>query len=102
MTTEHPIALPSELFEEWIRLPVSTKQLLETAVQWGADMELEACCEWLDYNCPSVGAHHLRSDRRPNPPSLKQQALEELRTIEMTDLVITDTIRRALEALPDD
>jgi hypothetical protein len=81
--------------------------IAEQAAQWGADQELEACCEWLDYNCPSVGAHHLRADRRRKPPSLKEQALAELEEI-MTELhnetgsaFTASAIRRALEALPE-
>jgi hypothetical protein len=77
------------------------------AAQWGADQELEACCEWLDRNCPSVGAHHLHTERRPKPPSLKEQALDELDGIAAVfrmshggDLVC-DKIRRALEQLDD-
>ena len=50
----------------------------------------------------------LRTARRPKPPSLKEQALEELESIStcfrathMGDIVC-DKIRRALEALPND
>jgi hypothetical protein len=81
--------------------------LATRAAQWGADQELEACCEWLDYNCPSVGAHHLRADRRPlpNPPSLKGQALEQLDCVEgilrNLGVINTDMLRRAVEALPE-
>ena len=87
--------------------PDYLKEIADRSAQWGADQELEACCEWLDYNCPSVGAHHLRASRRPKPPSLKEQALNQLTSIQ-TDLnkfgmgISTDTIRRAIEALPDD
>jgi len=73
-------------------------------IRHGADQELEKCCEW-------VSMHHgpeprLRAARRPKPPSLKEQALEQLGCIQ-TDLnkfgmgIRTDTIRRALEALPE-
>jgi hypothetical protein len=76
------------------------------AAQWGADQELEACCEWLDYNCPSVGAHHLRADRRSKPASLKEQALAALKRYEAEvwcEEMTSDSsiIRRALEALPE-
>jgi hypothetical protein len=43
------------------------------AAQWGADQELEACCEWLrskDILEPAIDA--LRADRRSKPPSLKE------------------------------
>ena len=80
------------------------------AARWGADQELEVCCEWIADN----SLHHadsdllkdLRAARRPKPPSLKEQALQEL------DLLTADAtthglgfdasaIRRALESLPD-
>jgi hypothetical protein len=79
----------------------------EAKLQQARDQELEACCEWLDYNCPSIGAHHLRAARRPKPPSLKEQALEALNEAdqglnESEWRPRSNTIRRALEALPDD
>jgi hypothetical protein len=73
------------------------------AAQWGADQELEACCEW---TAIVGGADALRAARRPKPPSLKEQALEQLACIQ-TDLnkfgmgISTNTIRRALEDLDD-
>jgi hypothetical protein len=56
----------------------------------------------------SYGCHDgisLRAARRPKPPTLNSIALQMLGTIEqdahyLTE--ITDTIRRALEALPND
>jgi hypothetical protein len=76
------------------------------AAQWGADQELEACCEWLqlNYNYPLVN-HPLRATRRPNPPSLKEQALHELVDAydrDKIDNTTYDTIRAALLALPND
>jgi hypothetical protein len=79
------------------------------AAQWGADQELEACCLWVnsvdDDDC--FGAN-LRAARRPKPPSLKEQALDDLDGIAAVfrmsyggDLMC-DKIRRALEALPND
>jgi hypothetical protein len=68
-----------------------------------ADQELEACCKW---TAIVGGAEALRATRRPMPPSLKEQALEQLACIQ-TDLnkfgmgISTNTIRRALEALDD-
>jgi len=73
-----------------------------------ADQELEACVEWLDRNSPVIGGFHLRIDRRPKPPSLKEQALEALQFVdEKLDLPLHNhcnaihTIRRALNELPD-
>jgi len=119
----HPITPPPELVQQWIAeiwhegTPVQVAQsdlhLATCAAAWGADQELEACCEWLDYNCPSVGAHHLRNDRRPKPPSLKEQALALLDPSNTYGSITqekeyrisvanAEIIRRALEALPDD
>ena len=74
----------------------------------GADAELKACCEWLwDQPLPAHYATGLRNTRRPTPTSLKQQALDELQEATQYALnngtrLYTATIRRALEALPDD
>jgi hypothetical protein len=113
--TDHPITPPPELVQQWRNLPEYTSQLrmmssvtLTTeklqdiatqAARWGADQELEACCEWLK----SVGLHTyaLRAGRRPKPPSLKEQALMAINAIDAgTDkLGDSDIIRRALEQL---
>lgn len=76
------------------------------AAQWGADQELEACVEWLDRNSPVIGGFHLRIDRRPKPPSRKEQALEAIGRL-CASVIHDDlkndaaTIRRALEGLDD-
>jgi hypothetical protein len=78
----------------------------EKATQWGADQELKACCEWLEQQ--TLCGHQdllpsLRAARRPKPPSLKEQALLALNKLPPNrDCgVAHDTIRRALEQLPD-
>jgi hypothetical protein len=98
MTNQHPITPPLELLDKWNNLSLSNKEILVIVAQWGADQELEACCEWLE-NQPQW-MEDLRSARRPKPPSLKEQALRRL------DYVTAfgddkDIIRRALEALPE-
>ena len=107
MTELHPITPSPELIEEWVELsrptPVSYSNpnvLATYAARWGADQELEACCEWLD----GVGdlKQLLRTARRPKPPSLKEQALEEVGAFEGMGTCNIDIIRRALEAIPDD
>ena len=74
------------------------------AAQWGADQELEACCEWLEcnYNYPQVN-HPLRVARRPQTPSLKEQAFDALHGIHDQGPTPEQVaiIRRALEALDD-
>jgi len=67
-----------------------------------ADQELEACCEWLDERAVLNGATALRIIRRPKPPSLKEQALDELASAERLYPADWSTIRKALEALSND
>jgi hypothetical protein len=95
------------------QLKLDTEQINQ-AWQKGADQELEACCEWLDSQHHSTTwSSRLHTARRPKPPSLKEQALETLRSMQIDPVVINgvnvnadvmvkyDTIRRALEQLPD-
>lgn len=100
MTEQHPITPPPELVTKW----ASSMCGYYEAARWGADEELEACCEWLDKKIGAVDSCDLRAARRPNPPSLNEVALQMLGTIERDAHYIpeiTDTIRRALEALDD-
>ena len=108
MTQKHPITPPPELVHQWADMLAShsDQAIFTMAAQWGADQELEACCEWLEcnYNYPQVN-HPLRAARRPEPPSLKEQALEALEALPTPAGQVTAdrlaTIRRALEALPE-
>jgi hypothetical protein len=78
--------------------------VMDQAAQWGADAELNYCCDELSFWGSKGMAERLRSDRRPKPPSLKEQALAALEVI--PKLVgfesERDAIRRALEALSND
>jgi LmbE family N-acetylglucosaminyl deacetylase len=94
----------------------------EVELQKARDEELAACCKVLgerDYMGTGVCGVYLRSARRPKPPSLKEQALAALSradkdalTNQLTGKVVdlrtilskeqSDTIRKALEALPND
>ena len=79
-------------------------QVAIMGVHWGADQELEACCDWLKKNTYHITIEFLRDARRPKPPSLKEQALTVLdHTQKGYGLAEVDleTIRRALEQLPD-
>ena len=110
--TNHPITPPPELVQQWINEEggLTAGHIATAAAQWGADMELEACVEWLDQNCDQWKLPvSLRAARRPKPPSLKEQALDAMgrftanahtRANEMAQDF--ETIRRALEALPND
>ena len=127
MTPTSPIVPPTELRRQWLdndHFPMVTgthdllsvtrdrlNSVIDQAAQWGADQELEACCEQLK-SIPSplgipfgeMASNALRAARRPQPPSLKEQALAALEVI--PKLVgfesERDAIRRALEALPND
>ena len=114
MTNQHPITPPPELINQWWNEAHQTAKhdeqigpLVATrAAQWGADQELEACCEWLrkEVNGGWGLDNQLRAARRPKPPSLKEQALEVLGHAQKgwgLAEVDLDTIRRALEALPE-
>jgi hypothetical protein len=114
MTQQHPITPPPELVKQWLgeffgctvsgELSDSERFLATRAAQWGADQELEACCEWLDREGWSGESRQLRAARRPKPPSLKEQALMHFESFAATFETSggdSDLIRRALEQLPD-
>jgi hypothetical protein len=109
----HPITPPPELVQKWFleakAMPVDqwVTDVTTQAARWGADQELEACCEILrgEFNY-----HHLveplRAARRPKPPSLKEQALQALDLLKVDASTHglgfdSSAIRRALEFLPD-
>ena len=96
-----PITPPPKLVEKWVAMLEYCEDIdvFSDIARWGADQELEACCEWLRESLatPSLVECFL-ANRRPKPPGLKQQALEQC-----NDYIDPDgIIRRALEALPDD
>ncbi len=111
----HPITPPPELVQQWIEetrshdcigsYPNDLEQRVATrAAQYGADQELEACCGALDELNDGFWSEKLRAARRPKPQTLNSIALQMLGTIERDAHYlpeITDTIRRALEALPE-
>jgi hypothetical protein len=101
------ITPPPELVEQWIEQFKEDHPIYVAmqASQWGADQELDACCQWL--HCHAVtefAPNDLRAARRPKPPSLKKQALDSLNTSDTRGYLKegeVDTIRRALEQLDD-
>ncbi len=112
--TNHPITPPPELVQQWFDEANTEETMAEVkeafatrAAQWGADQELEACCEVLARELICDGKHvatDLRMIRRPKPPSLKEQALEVLGNVQKgwgLAEVDLDTIRCALEQLND-
>jgi hypothetical protein len=114
MTNQHPITLPPAILQKLRSTAPPSGWLLdawiaEQAAQWGADQELEACCEWLrSHHHSDTWPSRLRAARRPKPPSLKEQAMRVLvengtnldgrMELDSTDI---ETIRRALEQLDD-
>jgi hypothetical protein len=119
MTQEHPITPPPELFNQWeddiLNERDNVDHVLDCAwrngFQAGADQQLEKDAKWLDHNALSEShlkvipvGDSLKEAMRPKPPSLKQQALKALQRAEEGWRPIPDdcdTIRRALESLPD-
>ena len=106
-TQQHPITPPLELVHQWADMLASRSDqaVFTMAARWGADQELEACCEWVvNTRAYDMSPGALRAARRPTPPSLKEQALEVLSFTQKgwgLAQVDLDTIRRALEALDD-
>ncbi len=77
-----PITPPPELVRHWSRFQGDTDpealwfRIANEAAQWGADMELEACCEWFTNKFGlevAADIADLRAARRPKPPSLKER-----------------------------
>ena len=89
MTNQHPIIPPPELVQEWTSLANEEEghevwsSIATQAAQWGADQELEACCEWVSpfSHDDCYYEDKLRTARRPKPPSLKEQEIESWRRI---------------------
>jgi len=85
MTNQHPITPPPELEKQWFAAweRGDNEELsfadfvIPRAAAWGADQELEACCEWVGAVDGKYGPR-LRLARRPKSLSLKEQALEAL------------------------
>ena len=112
--TDHTITPPPELMRQWREQAPRYRdggagreeRLIERAAQWGADQELEACCKWTTANFGELPGQNLYLFRRPKPPSLKEQACELLECYGTSGVKLTadqcNTIRRALEALPND
>jgi hypothetical protein len=104
--TNHPITPPPELVERWRTDYMGRGHaflgVAKEIAQWGADQELKACCAWLDKEIGPVDSCDLRADRRPKPPTLKEQALALINSNKpYLDDTAMDTIRKALETIND-
>jgi hypothetical protein len=106
----HPAVPPSDQLKKWEDKWFDEKEhpdvLLIQAFQAGADQELGACCELLRQFGFNETVPRLQRVRRPEPPSLKEQALADLYDIYTSQpFPVGDNrfncIRRALEALPE-
>jgi len=120
---DHPVKVPAELVEKVSMAAITAipddesgaveideardEYIAQFFAQWGADQELEACRQWLEINgAPRKFIDGLLAARRPKPPSLKEQALTQLSSVETVlgrhGVINTEHIRCALELLPDD
>ena len=116
--TQHPITPPPELVKQWRKsAPADAavnnayeRHIANCAAQWGADIELDACCEWVKSRQTYWAHDELRAFRRPTPLSAvaRAEALVECHEDGWCPSpaqwhVIRDGLaegRRALEALP--
>ena len=118
-TMTEQLTPPPELFKQWEDDILNERDNVDHVLDcaWkdgfraGADQELEACCEWVEREIGhgrEWGAQ-LRAARRPKPPSLREQALQELERVVTLLMPVTGPnkverfaiIRRALEQLDD-
>ena len=113
---QHPITPPPELVEQWANSSplqhldewwVYELHIAHHAARWGADQELEACCDYMQREDFHGFAKELLAARRPKPPSLAEEALNELDLVPTHDQdgrsidADTSVIRRALERLQE-
>lgn len=110
--TGHPITPPADLILQWLtewkndNEDIEKNNLIYQAARWGADQELEACCDWIEETQSDDAeetAEQLYHHRRPNGLTIKEQALEILEELAETgiDKKSYDIILDALESLPD-
>jgi len=93
--------------EQGVGPSLKDKELASLAFKAGADQELEACCDVMRVNGSYVSDGVLRAIRRPKPPSDKEMALAELdrliaRIPTEGAMAMAESIRKVLEALPND
>jgi len=92
---QHPVNPPTELVEKLQDL--GNLDAIALAYQAGADQEREACCEWLrgEYDWGLAAALRLDAARRPNPPTLAEQA-----TADLDDAVMRGDCISTTDAMP--
>jgi hypothetical protein len=122
---QHPITPPKIMVGQWLTeaadpgllIPTNLDYLATQAARWGWDQrepeiqkardeELEAMlAELKELHLPTGYASRLRVAMRPEPPTLREQALNDLDDIPTHDeegrqVVDLSNIRLALESLP--
>ena len=115
MTEQHPITPSEEVVDGWEGewhhyngRDTYEMFMAKQAARWGADAELEACCEWLQARISEgwnpCHLEDLRNSRRPKPPSPKEEALQVLENLIETRRIVDpeyQALRHALEQLDD-
>ena len=114
------VPVPSEFqLDTWSYRRTTSSQDCVDAAAWGADEQLRLCVEHLRANGWIQVATALQTAMRPKPPSLKQQALEDLESMPVEPCIIRTNvdeykdlneelhakylrIRRAIESIPGD
>lgn len=113
------MSIPADLFNKWVSEPeivckedfqeivrISVQKvadIAEKAMCYGAELELEQCCEYLsNYYDPAISAK-LRHNREAAVLSLKQRALLALNDLDSLsrDPAKVDLLRIALLSPPD-
>lgn len=103
---------PPELVQQWCeqlfgcpdKPELAAYELARLGAQYGADQELEACCEWISKQDWTWTNSQLRTARRPKPLSLAEKALQALNEIEDRYAGPSNqeiAIRRALKRLQE-
>ena len=107
---QHPVTILAATITEWRTFYRKTYKgnlseidyIAVNSAQWGADQELEACCEWLSWRISRHMSEQLRDTRRAKPLTLKQQALTILDDCsDRLDGAHENILRKALEQLND-
>ena len=101
---------PKDLIVQWkndwdASIP-QTEHVARQAAAWAADQRTEVCCKWVreELKLEEEWAENLRNYCQPKPPSLKKQALQQLRAMEQCGALDcnVNAIRKALESMSDE
>jgi hypothetical protein len=104
MTKEHPVVPPTYLLEDWAEQHYlqakSIRRLLIEAAQWGADQELEKCCEII----PSQLCCGTKAQRRVLVSNLQERRRPRPKKVSMTVSITgtEDELAQLISKLKDD